>query len=124
MTQDIDQSNLGAVGEQLAVEHLEREGYQIIKRNYRHPIGEIDIIALQDGVICFVEVKMRANTDQGHPIESITPLKQRKISRTALAYLQEQEATERPCRFDVVSILYEWGDYQIELCTNAFESVY
>ncbi|MGE0267675.1 MAG: YraN family protein [Candidatus Omnitrophota bacterium] len=123
MSKEYTHIDLGVEGERLAAEHLVKNGYEIIECNYRCKIGEIDIVARQKNVLCFVEVKTRTSPDQGHPLESITLLKQRKISLSALSYLQEHEILYlQDSRFDVVSILDDGGEVQIEIIPNAFDS--
>jgi len=123
MNKEYTHIDLGAEGEKLAVEYLAQNGYKIIKRNYRCKMGEIDIVALDKDILCFVEVKTRASEEQGHPLESITPAKQRKLSLVALNYLQEHEMLHlQEARFDVVSILEDFGELKIDIIQNAFDS--
>ena len=110
---------LGKAYEQLAGKYLETRGYQILEYNFYSRTGEIDIIALHDGYLVFVEVKYRRNEQKGHPLEAISIQKQRTISRCALYYMKKNGFSEMPVRFDVVGIL---GD-QIQLVQNAFEFV-
>ncbi len=123
MTMATTKIKLGAEGERLAVQRLIEIGYEIIECNYRSKMGEIDIIAKDQHVICFIEVKMRTSDEQGHPLESITVSKQRKISLSALSYLQEHELlSSQEARFDVVSIMENEGSIQVEIIQNGFES--
>lgn len=111
---------IGSEKEKIAVEFLEKNGYRIRKRNFNCGAGEIDIIGENDGYICFIEVKYRASLREGFPEEAVDYRKIRRISRTALAYLNYCRLDEGvPCRFDVVSIL---GN-EIRLIKNAFEAV-
>jgi putative endonuclease len=115
----------GDRGEALAVSHLERNGYRILARNYRTPIGEIDIIAMEGGTLVFAEVKTRASRRFGHPKEAITPRKQRKISMAALYYLKGTGKLNRKARFDVISILPGTPEgWDIEIIRNAFDLAY
>lgn len=95
----------GIEGENLAVEYLKKQGYKILERNFKTKVGEIDIVADDNGTIVFVEVKSRENTKFGQPIESITPQKVHSIIRTAQWYLSKHRAYDRACRFDVIEIL-------------------
>jgi putative endonuclease len=96
---------LGAQAESEAAEFLQRAGYRILERNYRCRQGEIDLIAEQDGVLCFVEVKSRASERYGPAASAVGPLKQRRLARTAAHYLQTRRPGERlACRFDVVTL--------------------
>ena len=73
--------DLGGQGESLAIKILQKNGYQILQRNFRCKIGEIDVIAIEQDVLVFVEVKARWTKEFGLPEEAITPWKIRKIAR-------------------------------------------
>ncbi len=112
---------LGKMGEDIAVDYLEKQGYQILLRNYRCNFGEIDIIAQDKKELVFVEVKTRRNTNYGMPFESVTKVKQQRIRKVALHYLQETRPGTFDLRFDVVSILVEGEkSIEIEVIKNAF----
>ena len=107
---------LGRAGEKLAVDFLRKKGFKILKTNYRTPVGEIDIIAEDNAVIVFVEVKTRTNDNYGMPCEAVDSKKQEKYYKTATFYLQKEKKMDSECRFDVVEI--ENG--QINHIFNAF----
>jgi putative endonuclease len=111
---------LGSVGEDLACRELERRGYAIVARRYRRRGGEIDIIARDGATLVFVEVKTREDCEYGEAVEGVTALKQRRMTRLALSYLAEHRLTERPCRFDIVSIHLNGGAVSVEVYENAF----
>jgi putative endonuclease len=115
---------LGHEGEQRALFHLKRLGYRIICRNYRCPLGEIDIIAHHRDVLVFVEVKSRRSEAFGSPKQAITPAKQHKLSQVAWHYLQKHDLTEAKARFDVVTVSGTKGAPLFEVIENAFESTY
>jgi putative endonuclease len=97
--------NLGKSGENLAALELESRGYAIIERRYRTAHGEIDIIARHGETIVFVEVRRKSSDEFGTAAESVTPAKQRRVIRMAIAYLALQGLYDRcPVRFDVVAI--------------------
>ena len=79
-------------------------GYRIIEKNYRNKSGEIDIVAEQDQVLVFVEVKSRTDAEYGEPLEAVTPHKQRKIGQVAKGFMIQHRIENRDCRFDVVGI--------------------
>ncbi|MDD5097636.1 MAG: YraN family protein [Candidatus Omnitrophica bacterium] len=110
----------GVKGETAAVDYLKAQGYKILKRNYKTKFSEIDIVALQAGVICFVEVKARHSVVFGHPAEAISRHKQIQISKSALCYLKENNALEQPARFDILTLLYTQELPQIDLIKDAF----
>ncbi len=106
----------GDIGEISATQFLENNGYKILHTKYKTKFGEIDIIALKDGVIVFVEVKRRSTLAYGRPIEAIDYRKQQKIRRVAEFYLMINRKYYSDCRFDVIEIL----DKQINHLVNAF----
>ena len=93
----------GAWGEECAAAYLRRRGYRILARNYRCRFGEIDLIAWDKSVLCFVEVKTRTNTQMGLPREYVTAGKQARIRKTALFYLCDN-GLDCPARFDVAEV--------------------
>lgn len=98
--------NTGKIGEDIAAKFLTRKGYRILERNWRIRSGEIDIVAKDKDTIVFVEVKSRSSTEYGTGEEAITPHKKEKIINAAKACLQ-YKGEDQPCRFDVISILFE-----------------
>ncbi len=114
--------DLGKLGEEQAVARLKKEGYRIILRNYRNTFGEIDIIAQDGKILCFVEVRTRTQDWHGHPFDSISLTKQKKIIRAAQGYLAERDAQDTEARFDVVAVTpQENGGCSVELIKDAFE---
>lgn len=95
--------SVGAQGESAAADFLRGKGAQILQMNYRTPYGEIDIIAILEGVLVFCEVKRRSGKLNGAPSEAVTLAKQRKIIRAAEIYLA-RHPVEMPMRFDVIEI--------------------
>lgn len=106
----------GRDGEDLAVEFLKKNGYKIRERNYRNMVGEIDIVAQVDRLICFVEVKMSTGDDFGQPWERVDNRKLFRLKRMAQIYLMEKKLTDYQARIDVVSVLIERnGEVTIEM---------
>jgi putative endonuclease len=106
MTSDLRQ-HLGRLGENLALEHLERLGYRLVTRNHRTRFGELDLIVCDDTTIVFVEVKARRiGASAGTAVESVPPRKQRQVRGMAAAWLVD--SSDRPrssdLRFDVVAV--------------------
>jgi len=97
--------------------------YRILERNFRTKRGEIDLIAEDGDVLCFVEVKGRLTRTYGSPAESVTLEKQRRIRRAAEFYLLQSGGGNRTCRFDVVSIDARSGDPEgrVTIFRNAFD---
>ncbi len=103
---DANKREIGAVGEREAGEFLQRNGYTILKTNYRvGRLGEIDIIANDNEYICFIEVKTRRTSTFGSPGEAVTKTKQQKIRQIAAIYLTNTRKMDSKVRFDVVEIL-------------------
>ena len=111
---------IGKRAEDVAADYLKKKGYRIIKRNFSNRIGEIDIIAFEDGQLIFIEVKARKNCLYGLPMESVNFRKQKKVRRVAEAYMQQFGMPDSGCRFDVVSIMLNKHKEKIELIKNAF----
>ena len=113
---------LGEIGENLACDELERRGYAIVARRYRRRGGEIDIVATDGPTVVFVEVKTRAGVEFGSGADAITWTKRRRMTATAIDFLMRHGLTNRPCRFDVVSIGLGGDGPAIVVYTNAFNS--
>ncbi len=113
-------NTLGREGEGLAVSFLRKQGYRIIKKNYRTPFGEIDIIAQDGEVVVFVEVKTRSGDAFGPPFEAVDRRKREKIRNVALSYLKKIRK-EPAARFDVLSIDLDGRREKIEHIKDAFE---
>jgi len=78
-------------------------GFRLVSRNWRHGRGELDIVAIDpDGTVVFVEVKSARGIWAGDPGEWITPAKQVRLAKLALAWLVRNESTHRMVRFDAV----------------------
>ena len=116
-----DASALGKAGEAAARKKLEALGYQILQKNYRCRMGEIDLVARQDGELVFIEVKTRRQRETGSPAEFVHKDKQRRMARTALAYMGEHDLLDEHSRFDVVSVWgQELGHLRVDVIRSAF----
>lgn len=102
MTRD-NRASLGHRAEERAAAWLTRRGYRVLARRYRREEGEIDLIACSDSVLCFIEVKARA--DDRRALEAVQPRQRRRIEAAATRYLAENPATAPlACRFDVITL--------------------
>lgn len=119
-------SEIGSRGERLAAEFLSREGFRIVLANFTAPIGrnnngaqvkgEIDLIALDDDVLCFIEVKTRRSAEFTGPLTNVDVHKQRLITRTARVYRRIFGVRGMKYRYDVVTVIdSERGITEIEL---------
>jgi putative endonuclease len=111
---------LGKTGEDRAAKFLATQGYRILDRNYRTRQGEIDLIALHQGTIAFIEVKTRTSDSFGAPELAVTSQKQRRMIKAALSYIKYKKLHQVPCRFDVVAISAA-TEKELSLIQNAFE---
>jgi putative endonuclease len=97
---------LGRWGEDLAVQHLEQAGYEVLARNWRCREGEIDIVARAGSVLCFVEVKTRSGLAFGEPAEAVGRQKSQRLRLLAGRWLSAHRCPGwSDLRFDVVSVL-------------------
>jgi putative endonuclease len=94
----------GASAESVAATTLQRAGYRIVERNYRCNAGELDIVAYDNAILTFVEVRSRADDRHGHAAEMVDRKKQRRVSRVAACYLEDRRPLAAKMRFDVVAI--------------------
>jgi putative endonuclease len=96
---------LGALGEQLAVDHLSSLGLRIMARNWRCRYGEIDVIAEDaDRTVVFVEVKTRTGDGFGGLAQAVPPQKVRRLRRLAGVWLAGQEQRWPAIRLDVIGV--------------------
>jgi len=115
----VQRRSLGILGENIAADYLQKKGFQIIERNFRCRLGELDIIARQGGYLVFVEVRARSSALCGLPQESITANKIKKLRRLAQVYMVQRALYNVDVRFDVVAV-YCAGETIITHIENAF----
>jgi putative endonuclease len=121
----IERLNFGKKGEKAAESYLKKQGYRILKKNYRNKVGEIDLIAEHNKVLVFIEVKSRTDASLEHPFMAVTPRKQKKIARTASLFLVQNNSGDRQIRFDVVSVLPDDKNsdtLKVEVLEDAFRA--
>ncbi|MFP5254972.1 MAG: YraN family protein [Acidimicrobiia bacterium] len=102
---DRRRQELGAAGEERAAAWYRAHGYEVLARNWRCREGELDLVVSRGRTVAFVEVKTRRSARFGHPVEAVTPTKQDRLRRLALAYLRATGTRAGSLRFDVVAIL-------------------
>ncbi|MEI7545793.1 MAG: YraN family protein [Mycobacteriaceae bacterium] len=101
----LTRNELGALGEQLAVEHLRTLGLRILARNWRCRYGELDVIAADgDRTVVFIEVKTRSGDGFGGIAEAVTRAKVRRIRRLAAIWLAGQDTSWAHVRIDVIGV--------------------
>lgn len=109
----------GAIGEQQALEFLQRKGYKLIEKNWHYSRNaEIDLIMKDEQTLVFVEVKKRANLDFGHPFEAITPNKLKNIRLAANAYLNENADRLKVKNFRIDGIAIIQNPFSVEHLKN------
>lgn len=112
----IARQRLGRHGEDLALDHLRRRGFELVARNHRTRFGEIDLVVADDATLVVCEVKTR-RAGWGHPLERLDPAKQRQVRRMGSAFLAE--VADRPwrgaVRFDAIGVVVGADDALLAL---------
>lgn len=110
----------GHIGEMLAREHIQTLGYEVLAYGYRYRRAEIDLIALQDKCLVFIEVKTRRGMAHGHPSLAVSSRKEQHIARAAQAFMRQIDH-DWEIRFDIISILlHPDNTHTLEHQTDAF----
>ncbi|MCS6851957.1 MAG: YraN family protein [Gemmataceae bacterium] len=114
----------GSRGEQIAARFLQERGLTILARNFRCPLGEVDLVARDGSVVVFVEVRSTGGPDPERPALSVDATKQRRLTRLALWFLQRHRLLGCPARFDVVTVHWPDGHHQptVRHYPHAFEA--
>jgi len=114
----------GTRSERAAARHLKKLGYRILERNFRCPVGELDLVALDGNCIVFVEVRSTEHADILRPAASVDVAKQRRLTKLALFYLKQKRLLNHAARFDVLAISWpaERGEPTMAHYPNAFEA--
>lgn len=112
-------NELGKKGEQLAVDFLLKNGYDILERNYRFNKAEVDIIAQQKNTLAIIEVKTRSTTDFGNPQDFVKPKQIQRLVKTVDKYVNANRL-DVEVRFDIIAIVKEGKGFNIEHLENAF----
>lgn len=94
----------GRFGEDAAAEYLKLQGYDIVARNFRCRLGEVDIIAKKEDRIVFCEVKTRTTDSMGMPAEAVNEVKKAHIRKVAAVYMMWEKVTNYQVCFDVIEI--------------------
>lgn len=116
--------DLGKWGEEQALKKVKKLGYKCLVRNYRCPLGEIDLIARDKDILVFIEIKTRKASSIGYSKEAVDFRKQKQLSKVALAYMKENDCPDAKARFDVIAIHIDRGEKEIEIIQNAFDLAY
>ncbi len=112
-------NQLGKKGEQLAVDFLIENGYDIVERNYRFNKAEVDIIAQKEDTLAIIEVKTRSTTDFGNPQDFVKPKQIKNLVKAVDEYVTVNNL-EVDVRFDIIAIVKEENQFNIEHLEDAF----
>lgn len=114
--------DIGNYGENLALDYLNKNDYDILCKNFRTRNGEIDIICKFKDIIVFIEVKSRYSYTFGFPSEAVTYLKQKQIINLSKYFLIKNKLLNYNCRFDVIEVCFNNNDnlYNINHLEDAF----
>ena len=112
-------NELGKKGEQLAVNFLLKNNYDIVERNYRFDKAEVDIIAKKDNILAIIEVKTRSTTDFGDPQDFVKPKQIQRLVKAVDEYVTTNDL-DVEVRFDIIAIVKEGKGFNIEHLENAF----
>jgi putative endonuclease len=115
-----DRGALGRAGEEAAAAAYEALGFHVVARNWRCPIGELDLVVHRRGVLVFCEVKARAGAVFGGGFEAVTRAKRARVRRLAEAFLQSERPPHASVRFDVASAYVRGDRVAVELFEDAF----
>ena len=115
--------DIGEFGEGISESYLKNSGYKILEKNFKCKCGEIDLIASNDGCICFIEVKTRYGTNFGMPSESVIFSKQHKINKTAQVYILRKNINNWNFRFDVIEVILnsDNNEFSVNHIKDAFQ---
>lgn len=114
-----DHNDLGKLGEELAVDFLEKNGYQILETNWVFQKAEIDIIAKKENTLAIVEVKTRSSIDFGLPQDFVKPKKIQLLVKAVNEYVISNDL-DLTIRFDIIAINKEKKEFVIEHIEDAF----
>ena len=112
-------NELGKEGEKLAVDFLQKNGYEILETNYRYLKAEVDIIARKGDIVCGIEVKTRSTPDFGNPQDFVKP-RQIGLVVSAMNNYVESLNLDVDVRFDIVAIIKNKLGTQLEHIEDAF----
>ena len=113
----------GREAEAMAASFLKGQGLEIVARNVRCLLGEIDLVARHGRTVVFIEVKSRHSRKYGTPQEMVSVDKQKRLTRLAQWYLKKHGLLREPARFDVVAIQWLEGEPVVTWIANAFSAV-
>jgi putative endonuclease len=117
-----DRRGLGREGEALAEGFLVAQGYEVLARNHATRRGEVDLVCREGEHVCFVEVRSRTGPAHGSPLETITPVKARRVVAAATDWAWRNGKLDAALRFDVVGVVLGPDGPAFELVRDAFDA--
>ena len=108
----------GKTGENIAISYLKKNNYKIISKNYKCKVSEIDIIAIKENILTFIEVKSRTNKDYGMPYEPVDNKKISKIRKGAQIFLISNTINYEGISFDIIEVFL--NDNTVNHIVSAF----
>ncbi len=114
-----EHNDLGKLGEELAVDFLQKNGYEILETNWIFQKAEIDIIAQKENVLAVVEVKTRSSIEFGLPQDFVKPKKIQLLVKAVNEYVISNDL-DVEVRFDIIAISKEEKEFKIEHIEDAF----
>lgn len=114
-----DHNDLGKLGEEMAVEFLQKEGYEILEANWTFQKAEVDIIAQKENILAIVEVKTRSSIDFGLPQDFVKPKKIQLLVKAVNEYVSTNDL-DVEVRFDIIAVHKEGDSFVIEHLIDAF----
>ncbi len=115
-----DRAAVGRAGEDAALAEYEARGFHLVARNWRCPLGELDLVVHRRGLLVFCEVKTRRSGGFGGGFEAVTGRKRARLRRLAQAFLLTERPAHSTVRFDVASASLGDGAVRVELFEDAF----
>lgn len=119
----LNKQEKGKLGEDIAVMHLEKNGFKILERNFKAKNGEADIVAEKKRELYFVEVKTRWSVNYGDPLESVTYSKQRQVINAAKYYIAKKRAFDVNCHLSAIGVDMSGDMPAVEFIEDAFEII-
>lgn len=120
MKNNFHNKEIGKYGENIACKYLEKNGYNILCRNFNTNNSEIDIIAKDKDEIVFIEVKSRTSKQYGAPIESVNEFKKKHIISAAKYYIYKNSLENKNIRFDIIEVYINEKENLINHIKNVF----
>ena len=114
-----DHNDLGKLGEEMAVEFLQKNGYEILETNWTFQKAEVDIIAKKENILAIIEVKTRSSLDFGLPQDFVKPKKIQLLVKAVNEYVLSKDL-DIEVRFDIIAIHKEGQSFAIEHLIDAF----